>query len=131
MFSDDLFPDTAIAILRTARHDPNALRCYEGLSGSFRWLDEFPDGLTTACHDADSWAFRYLLAYRQSLIRGRPNESICRPWRQLLESCPSWPGFRPERNSSALLPELEAESQRFLAEFDACCEPRPQPDAAI
>jgi hypothetical protein len=126
MATDDLFPAPAIAILQRARYDPNAVRCYDGLSGSLRWLDEFPDGLTEACHAADSWAFRYLLGFRQSLIRGRPNETCSGPWRQLLQTCPSWPGFRPERNSSALLPELELESRRFLEEFEAFCDPRPQ-----
>ncbi len=59
-----------------------------------------------------SWAFRFLMGYRASLIRGSPREELRPPWDQLLRECPEWPGFRPERRDSSLATELDRASRR-------------------
>jgi hypothetical protein len=123
---EDLFPPAAIQILRSARWDRGATRAYEALSGGFWWSDEFPDGLVEACRRAGSWAFRYLMGYRASLVAGCPREALARPWRQLERECPGWPGFRPERRGPELLAEQEAESRRVVAEFESLLDPEPK-----
>jgi hypothetical protein len=60
-----------------------------------------------------SWAFRFLMGYRASLIRGIPREELRPPWDQLLRE---WPGFRPERHD----PTLAAELDRECRQVDVC-----------
>jgi hypothetical protein len=123
MAMEDLFPPEAIRILRSARWDCGASKAHEALSGGFWWSDELPDGLFDACHKVGSWAFRYLLGFRASLVAGRPREELARPWRQLERECPGWPGFRPERRSPELRVEQEAESRRVVEELESLCDP--------
>jgi hypothetical protein len=114
-----LFPEAVLAIIRRARWNPQAACSYEGLSGGLRWDDEFPREAISACVQADNWAFRFVWAYRASLIRGRPREELRVAWDQLAQECPHWPGFRPERRAAELRGLLEAENARFLAEVEA------------
>ena len=106
-----LFPVAALAILRQARWEPDATHSYEVMSGGFAWSDERLSQLSTACMAEGSWAFRYLMGYRASLIRGAPREELRPPWDQLLRECPEWPGFRPERSDPSLAAELDRESR--------------------
>src|SRR5262249_52343053 len=107
-----LFPEPALAILRQARRDANARRSYEIMSGGFAWSDERRGEVTFICMEHGSWAFRYVLGYRASLIRGAPREGLRASWDQLLRECPQWPGFDPERRSPTLAGELAREDQR-------------------
>ncbi len=53
------------------------------------------------------------VAFRSSIILGQqPNEQDWLGWEELRRLCPEWPGFRAERYSESLRPELE----RQLAE---------------
>jgi hypothetical protein len=88
----DQFPLEAIAALRSAQWDPNAVKKYEALSGGFWWSDEIPAGALQACAQADSWAYRTLMAYRASLVAGQPREYLAGPWHQIERECPDWPG---------------------------------------
>jgi len=113
-----LFPDEAFALLQQARWDASATRQYEIMSGGFAWSDEWPSDVAYLCVERGSWAFRYVMGYRASLIRGAPREELRAPWDQLLRECPEWPGFRPERSSPALTKDLDYESNRAFRELD-------------
>jgi hypothetical protein len=89
------------------------------MSGGLRWGDEFPPETISACMREDNWAFRFVWAYRASLIRGEPREELRAAWDQLARECPDWPGFLPERRAPELRERLEAENARFLAEMEA------------
>ena len=91
-----LFP-AAIEILREARWSLDATRRYEILSGGFYWTDERIFEVADICMDSESWAFRYVLRYRASIIGGEPRAELRAPWDQLRKECQEWPGFRPER----------------------------------
>jgi hypothetical protein len=110
------------------RWDPNAVRHYDVMSDGFHWSDEMPTGAIDACFRGGSWAFRYVLAYRASLIRGEPDQDFQPPWDQLLRECPDWPGFRPERNSPELWRELDRiyrRDCRLLERMMRKCEQKP------
>jgi hypothetical protein len=114
-----LFPEEAIVILRAAVYFADAKRSYDMMSGSFLWSDELLRESAPACRRHNSWAFRYLLGYRGSVIRGTPDNKLLPVWEQVMRSCPNWPGFRPERNSTNLAAELrrigKAECRRIFA----------------
>jgi hypothetical protein len=112
---ETLFPEAALAVLRQARWDPNATHSFEVMSGGFAWSDERLGEAAAACLEHRSWAFRLLMGYRASLIRGAPRDELRPPWDQLLPECPQWPGFRPERSDRALAAELDRESRRTAA----------------
>jgi len=107
-----LFPEEALVILRQARWDANATHSYKVMSGGFAWSDERLSQAATACMAHGSWAFRFLMGYRASLISGRPREELRLPWDQLLRECPEWPGFRSERRDPSLAAELDRENRR-------------------
>lgn len=111
-----LFPDEALDILRGARYRPEAERSYEIMSGSFWWSDELVGETFAACRRHGSWAFRYLMGYRGSLIRGAPDAELEPVWQQVARACPDWPGLRPERNSPTLAGALHREGRKNCAE---------------
>ena len=113
-----LFPDAAIEILRTSRWLPDATRRYEILAGGFYWSDERIFDVADICIESDSWAFRCVIAFRSSLIRGAPREDVRKPWDQLRKECPGWPGFRTERCDSLLVQELDREEQKACDDLD-------------
>jgi hypothetical protein len=112
-----LFPDEALDILRGASYRPDAERSYEIMSGSFWWSDELVREASAACRRHDSWAFRYLMGYRGSLIRGAPDAELKPVWEQVARACPHWPGLRSERNSPTLASELHQEGRKQCVEF--------------
>jgi hypothetical protein len=115
--SEMLFPEPALAILREARWDPDATHSFEIMSGGFQWSDERLGEAALACMACGSWAFRYVMGYRASLIRGVPREGLRPPWDQLLQECPNWPGFCPERVSPLLAAKLDRESRLACVGF--------------
>jgi hypothetical protein len=112
-----LFPEEALDVLRRAAYHPDAERSYEAMSGSFWWSDELVREASYACRRHGSWAFRYLMGYRASVIRDAPDPELLPVWEQVTQECPGWPGLRIERNSPALLTELHRASRRQCAEF--------------
>jgi hypothetical protein len=113
-----LFPHATIAILREARWSPDAARTLEVMSGGFMWSDERLDDVACICTQVDSWAFREVIAYRASLIRGVPRTELREPWDQLHRECPSWPGFRLERCDPSLKETLDAENEEVMRQLD-------------
>src|SRR5690242_5971398 len=109
------FPAEAIDILRQTRFDPDAKRSFDGMSGGFRWDDEFPNEAITACMRINNYAFRVVIAYRASLVSGKPREELRASWDQLLRECPEWPGFRPDRQSTTLKGPMERANERFMS----------------
>lgn len=111
-------PEKLILHLRALSYDLGAVRSYEMMSGGFIWSDELPPSdRYSEARDGD-YALRFLFGYRASLIRGRPDESLRPVWDAVLAACPSWPGFRPERCSGSLAPELEQEGKRAMRRLD-------------
>jgi len=119
MSSNQLFPASALAILRKAHYDEKATRNYEILSGGFWWSDELLRDVATVCMEVDSYAYGYVMAYRASISTGTPRDDLRGAWDQLLLECPDWPGFRPERCATTLARDLHEESIRTLAQLDA------------
>ncbi|MFN3148595.1 hypothetical protein [Bremerella sp.] len=117
MNNDWTFPDNVLAILRQTTWDPAAICIFDGVSGGLLWSDEYPREAMAECLSDNNWAFRYVLAYRASLIRGEPREEFSAPWDQLVAECPNWPGLRPERQSIALCDQLNAAQARFARKF--------------
>ena len=113
-----LFPEEALAFLREARYDPNACRGMESLSASFHWSDEWLSRVVRLCLDHSSRAYFYVIVYRTSLIEGKPIEEYRRVWEHLLQACPEWPGFRPERCSTDLRLALGRTRKRLCIDFE-------------
>lgn len=118
MFDELLFPEAALELLRQARWDPAAQCTYEIMSGGFKWSDEWPENVGFICVEHGSWAFRYVLGYRASLIQGVPRQELRSAWEQLKLSCPEWPGFRPDRSSPALKPALDDAANEAVLDMD-------------
>jgi hypothetical protein len=110
--AESYFPTQAVATLRATRFDSTARPSVEMLSGSFIWFDEAYFEFGAVCRHHGCLAYWEPVAFRSSLILGRPNESCRRGWEELQRVCPEWPGFRPERRSES----LRAELKRQLAE---------------
>lgn len=117
MNNDWTFPEKVLAILRQTVWDPTAICIFDGISGGLLWSDEYPREAMEECFSENNWAFRYVLAYRASLIRGEPRDEFSAPWDQLMEECPNWPGLRPERQSPALREQLDQAQARFKKKF--------------
>jgi hypothetical protein len=109
---ETLFPEEALAFLREARYDPDATRGYEALTCAFHWSDERLPKVARICLNHGSRAWFHLMAFRSSLVRGKPKEESRRTWNQLQKACPDWPGFRPERSGPELAHELDLAVKR-------------------
>jgi hypothetical protein len=113
-----LFPEEALTFLRQMRHDPEARRGFECLSTSFYWSDEGLARALRLCMNHGSRATFYAMVFRSSLIKGEPIEEYRRTWEQLRAACPEWPGFRPERCSTALLRDWQRAVKRMCIDFE-------------
>jgi hypothetical protein len=113
-----LHPGNAIAILRRATWQPDAERWYEVMSASFWRTDELVNKVADLCAPRGNWAFRFLMGYRGSLIRGEPDDRLKSVWDQVARECPNWPGLRPERNCVSLANELRRKERRRCIEFE-------------
>ncbi len=97
-------------------HDPDAKRSPHIQAGGFVWSDENPDFRTEEKFPVPITRFMIaLISFRNTLMRGEPHEPFIPYWRAFQQCCPAWPGFRPERASPDLIPELDRE---LNAEFD-------------
>lgn len=120
-------PEVLVDHLRELVVDTDATRHFEMMSGGFYWSDEKPDGYSDATSD---YAFRFLIGYRASLVRGAPRAELRFVWDAVLAACPQWPGFLSERCSPALADELERASKasmRSLERLDRACSKPKQP----
>ena len=116
-----LLAPAVAAALRALRYDPEAAPAYEGLSGGLVWSDEWSDELSQAVGTLTGdrrWLFRYVSAYRASLIRGTPDWRLSHPWEALQATHPDWPGFHPARRSGDLRGVLERDREEFVKELD-------------
>ena len=107
--------------LHELKHDTNATRAFEMMSGGFIWSDEMPEAYDDFKND---YAFRFLLGYRASLTIGKPRQSLQPIWDAVRTGCPDWPGFRPERFAEKLKRELDSASRdamQRLGAMDARC----------
>ena len=114
---EHLFPEEALDILRGAVYRPDAERTYDVMSDGFWWSDERVRETIFACRRHGSWAFRFLMGYRGSLIRGTPEKGWMPVWEQVERACPNWPGFRPERTCRTLAKELHRAGREQCVEF--------------
>ena len=98
------------AVFAALEYDANATRCSHVQAGGFVWSDEKPsfdvDGNFPI---AISNFMIYLISYRATIMRGKPHEPFTPIWNAFQSMCPTWPGFRPERNNPDLSSELETE----------------------
>lgn len=115
-----LVPIEALDVLRQARWDKDATRSLELLSLCFYWSDElFLESMEPCMRfDDENYSFKYLMMYRESLIRGQPNKKYRDVWDQVLEACPDWPGFREDRCSSGLRAALDSSIRKACASFE-------------
>jgi hypothetical protein len=73
---------------------------YEIMSGALIWSDETNSKTPGTVMEA----LRYVVAYRTSLMLGKPREVLKPIWEHALTLFPNWVGFRPERRQPT--PEL-------------------------
>ena len=91
-------------------YDANATRTPHIQAGGFVWSDEAPRfDVDSSFPVAISDFMIYLISYRATLMQGKPNEQFTPIWNAFRDLCPTWPGFRPERNLTDLASELEIE----------------------
>src|SRR5947207_13169923 len=64
------------------------------------------------------WATYYDMVYLASLIKCEPIGEYRRNWEQLRAVCPDWPGFRPERCGTDLLPDWQRALKRMCIGFE-------------
>ena len=95
--------------------DPNARCQYELLSGGLVWSDEFTitilNELSGLGEEPIAHIFRYLWAYRSSLIEKQERQEFRHIWTEMLTTFPDWPGFRSERSSPDLKERLIKEQK--------------------
>jgi hypothetical protein len=101
------YPWEALIPVRDARHDPAAAFGLELCSGRLVWWDENYPEFAAGCRGRGNNHHPEPLAFRASLILGRPREDCRRGWEDLRRPVPQWPGFRPERCSESLCAALD------------------------
>jgi hypothetical protein len=80
--------------------EPGAEVWYEIWSGALRWSDETNSKTPVEVFGA----LNFIVAYRTSLMLGKPREVLKPVWEHALTLFPNWVGFRPERRQPT--PEL-------------------------
>lgn len=108
------FSTTVINAIKNLKYDPDASCCYEVMSGGLLWTDEITNDILLA---DDNYTFRYLFAYRASLILGKENKNLRPVWEQMAIQFPNWPGLRVERRSPKLKELLLARKRASMKEF--------------
>ncbi|MCE9556400.1 MAG: hypothetical protein K8T91_23880 [Planctomycetes bacterium] len=103
--------------------DVEATSSLDGMSGGFKFSDEFPCQFK---NDEEALfpcisLLRTLWAYRQSLVMRQPRIELANWWEVVLKLAPHWPGFLPERTSSEMLElalQCEAGAIRLTEDLD-------------
>lgn len=118
-------PELSVNILtefKKLEYDPKAINFYEWLSGGLVWRDEYTNGLMSLLlkeqHPITQYLFRYLWAYRSSVICGEERLEYRNIWQSVYKQVPSWPGFRPERSDSSHLQKLLEGQKQMEQELD-------------
>lgn len=110
MLTLDQLPLRIVTSIQQLSVDPNARCQYELLSGGLVWSDEFTitilNELSDLSEEPIAHIFRYLWAYRSSLIEGQERQEFQPIWAEMQVIFPGWPGFRPERSSPDLKEQL-------------------------
>lgn len=83
--------------IRSLKYDSNATYKFEHTSGGLIWSDEINQPIMLMLLQSENYLYRFLLAYRASLISGSENTEIRPLWEKMSELFPDWPGFRKER----------------------------------
>jgi hypothetical protein len=100
-------------------HDPEAHRSAHIQAGGFVWSDETPDFHTGETFPVPITRFMIaLISYRNTLMRGTPHEPFTPYWDAFQKCCPTWPGFRSERCSPELIPDLDRELSSELDKLE-------------
>ncbi|MBI4850932.1 MAG: hypothetical protein HY819_03800 [Acidobacteria bacterium] len=93
------FSSAAINAINNLKYAPDASCAYEVMSGGLFWTDEITDDILL---EDDNYTFRYIFAYRASLILEKENKDLRPIWEQMAIQFPNWPGLREERCSPKL-----------------------------
>ncbi|WP_291178943.1 hypothetical protein [Gimesia sp.] len=98
--------------------DPQASPTFDGMSGAFKFADEFPKHLINDENPPESLLLpcigllRSLWGYSQSLILGTPRSELEKIWNETIKYAPNWPGFQPKRCS----PKMRETALRCVTE---------------
>lgn len=113
----DQLPPKIMTSIQQLTPDPNARCQYELLSGGLVWSDEFTmtllNELSRLGEEPIASLFRYLWAYRTSLIEGQERQEFQHIWAEMQATFPDWPGFRLERSSPDLKERLIKEQKQM------------------
>jgi hypothetical protein len=91
------FTAKLISEVRKLRYDSKANCNYELMSGGLLWTDEMTNDLLFQMLAVNNYSFRFVLAYRASVILEQENSEYVSYWNQWSVLFPDWPGFRKER----------------------------------
>lgn len=75
-------------------YSPQSTFRYDIMSDAIVWEDEIPSPPL-----GDAMIVRLLLRFRTSALLGTPDKTLEQYWRLGGRLFPSWPGFRPDRNT--------------------------------
>ena len=75
---------------------PEASPLYDLMSGVLIWEDEWPKPEALP----NMLPYKFLIVYRDSLIRGTEHTEWRFLWEQVQNEAPRWPGLRPERQGA-------------------------------
>jgi hypothetical protein len=104
-------------LMRELAQNPRATSYYELLSDALIWSDEFPD--FAALRLVPGWeVIRFVFYFRTTVILGEPDENMREYWNEALQLFPDWPGFAPERQSTALHAVFRQKSAWARADLD-------------
>jgi hypothetical protein len=104
-------------LMRELAQNPRATCYYEMLSDALVWSDEFPD--FAALRLVPDWdVIRFVFYFRTTVILGEPDENMREYWNEALQLFPDWPGFAPERQSTALHAVFRQKSAWARAEIE-------------
>jgi hypothetical protein len=115
------FSITARNAINNLKYDPDASCMYEVMSGGLFWTDEITDDILL---EDDNYIFRYIFAYRASLILEKEKRDFWPIWEQMAIRFPNWPGLREERRSPKLkdlLRERKGASMKELKDLLRNC----------
>ena len=103
--------------------NPLATVCFDGMSGGFKYSDEFPERLMGTPEELDQllpWVtmLRILWGHRVSLVLGAPRSDLEVWWKTVQQIAPQWPGFSEDRCSTlavSLAEWCEEKSSELIA----------------
>jgi len=100
--------------IQNLEYNPTATCRYDLLSGGLVWEDEISNYAMFKMLEEGNYIFRFVLAYRVSMILGEQNATCKDAWEYWAELFPTWPGFREERINGNLKNFLLQEQKKHL-----------------